>query len=207
MKRETLNILADAISDVGSWQWWYTTKDMFQLEFCDVQLYDAAKAEKKAHSSTIALCFYGNSFAVFLDNLEESDPGWPKRFYDDEMEFIEVDTYDLAFDDLTYAKEVYGSYRHRIPMKGSDSDSVFSCVKHIVAARCKDYGFVAGGDHLVVAGEKGEYTEEEIVNGAKRWWDYWRDYWRLRKGKDAYKKDYACEVSIPVGRDDPTGNS
>ena len=92
MNKESLNILSDAISDVGSWQWWYTAKDMFQLEFCDVQLYDSTKAEKEPHSSTIALRFYGNSFAVFLDNLEENDRNWPQRFYKDEIQAIEIDT-------------------------------------------------------------------------------------------------------------------
>ena len=34
--RETLNRLADAISDVGSWWCWHVGDDMLQLEFCDV---------------------------------------------------------------------------------------------------------------------------------------------------------------------------
>ena len=206
MNKETLNILADAISDIGSWQWWYTAKDMFQLEFCDVQLYDFNKAEKESHSSTIALRFYGNSFAIFMDNLEESDTNWPQRFYDDEILTIDIEPYDLVFDDIDYAKKVYDSYNHKIPMKGCEDDSIFSSTKHIIAAKCNDYGFVAGGDDLVVVGNKGKYTEEEIRDGAIRWWEYWRDYWHLRKSKDAYEKDFACEATIPADRDNPTGN-
>ena len=206
MNKESLNILSDAISDVGSWQWWYTAKDMFQLEFCDVQLYDATKAEKESHSSTIALRFYGNSFAVFLDNLEEDGRNWPQRFYKDEIQVIEIDTYDLVFDDIDYAKEVYENYRNRIPMKSFEDPIVFSSARHILAAKCGDYGFVAGGDDLSVVSKIGEYTEEEIINAAKHWWAYWRNYWHLRKTKDAYEKDYACEVTIPAERDNPTGN-
>ena len=46
--RETLNILADAISDVGSWWCWHVGDDMLQLEFCDVQLYDETKGASVA---------------------------------------------------------------------------------------------------------------------------------------------------------------
>ena len=43
MKKDTLNILADAISDVGSWYWWQINDDMVDMQFCDVQLYDESK--------------------------------------------------------------------------------------------------------------------------------------------------------------------
>ena len=39
METKTLEILSKAISEIGSWQWWDSTKDLFQLEFCDVLLY------------------------------------------------------------------------------------------------------------------------------------------------------------------------
>ena len=74
MNKEVLNILADAISDVGSWQWWYIEDDMIQLEFCDVQLYDESKSEKKTHTTDVlAVRFYGHTFALFLDDLDEAD--------------------------------------------------------------------------------------------------------------------------------------
>ena len=71
MEKKTLDILSDAISDVGSWQWWHSVQDLFQLEFCDVMLYDETTPEKAPHSSMIALRFIDHSFAVFLDNLDE----------------------------------------------------------------------------------------------------------------------------------------
>ena len=48
MNTNTLKLLADAISDIGSWQWWYTKDDMFQLEFSDVLLYDETTQEKES---------------------------------------------------------------------------------------------------------------------------------------------------------------
>ena len=56
MNINKLNILADAISDVGSWWCWYADDDMLQLEFCDVQLYDETKAEKKTHTTDVLNC-------------------------------------------------------------------------------------------------------------------------------------------------------
>ena len=207
MEKNTLNILSDAISEVGSWQWWCTAEDMFQLEFCDVMLYDETTAEKGPHSSVIALRFYGNSFAVVLDNLEEeSGKSWYQRFQDDEILTLQIEPFEFRFDDADYANTLFKSYRNRIPVKNAADPNLFSSVNHILAAKCENHGFIAGGDDLVVVGKKGTYTEEEIVNAAKKWWAYWRDYWRLRKTKDAYEKDWACEVTIPADVNYPKGN-
>ena len=207
MEKKTLSILADAISEVGSWQWWYTAKDMFQLEFCDVMLYDQTKTKKQPHSNTIALRFYGNAFALFLDNLEEDkDRKWYDRFYDDEIKLLPIETFEFSFNDPEYTDSVLHSYKTRTTIKSSGNGDDFSAVKYILAAKCKDYGFVVGGDDLVVADKNGEITEKEIEIAVKKWWAYWRDYWKLRKTKDAYEKDRACEATIPADVNDPVGN-
>ena len=207
MDTETLNILADAISEVGVWQWWQAGEDGVQLEFGGVTLYDETKAEKAPHSGTIALRFRGNAFAVFLDDLEEDgEKKWYERFRDDEIAYFPVETFDFGFDDIGYAKTVLGGYRNRTPILGVPGADAFGSAKHLLAAKCGDVGFAAGGDELAVIGRKGLYAPEEIVAGAKRWWAYWRDYWRLRKTKGAYEKDWACEATIPSDRDHPTGN-
>ena len=207
MEKKTLDILSDAISDVGSWQWWHTVQDLFQLEFCDVMLYDETTSEKAPHSSMIALRFIDHSFAVFLDNLEEEQgKKWYDRFHDDEILTFPLDAYEFSFDDIGYAEEVLNSYKNIIPMKNYTGPETLASAKHILAAKCGDVGFIAGGDLIRVVGKKGEYAEEEIEPAVRRWWEYWRDYWRLRRTKDAYEKDWACEVTIPVDRDHPTGN-
>lgn len=38
MNIDTLNILADAISDVGAWNWWYIDDKLVQMEFRDIML-------------------------------------------------------------------------------------------------------------------------------------------------------------------------
>ena len=90
-------------------------------------------------------------------------------------------------------------------MKQFGDTIAFSSVKHILAARCGHYGFIVGGDDLVVVGNHGKYTEQDIENAAKQWWAYWRVYWRKRTTKDAYEKDWACEVTIPADVTNPIG--
>ena len=100
MEKKTLDILADAISDVGSLQWWYADDNMVQVEFRDIQLYDESKPEKDTHTiEAIAIRFIGNVFAVFLDNLsEEEGKPWYERLYDDEIPPFECNGYELKFD-------------------------------------------------------------------------------------------------------------
>ena len=202
--RDALNILADAISDVGSWWCWHVGDDMLQLEFCDVLLYDETKAEKETHTTDVlAVRFYGNVFAVFLDDL--NDENWHERFRDDDSILYPVDGYDMAFDDVKEAESLLSDYRNRIPVKGFKGTETLAAAKHILCARCDEVGFIVGGDEIEIVGEKGKYTEEEIEPLSRKWWDYWENYWRLRGTRDALPKDYACEVTIPVNTQDPQG--
>ncbi len=185
--RDTLNILADAISDVGSWWCWHVGDDMLQLEFCDVQ----------------PVRFCGHVFAVFLDNLNDKE--WHGRFRDDDSILYPVDTYDMAFDDHKKAESLLNDYRNRVPVKDFKGAETLVTAKHILCARCDEVGFIVGGDEIEIVGKKGKYTEEEIEPLSRKWWEYWKDYWRLRGTRDASPKDFACEVTIPVNKEDPQG--
>ncbi len=204
-RRDALNILADAISDVGSWWCWYVGDDMLQLEFSDVQLYDETKAEGETHTTDVlAVRFYSNVFAVFLDNLNDEE--WHSRFRDDDSILYPVDTYDMTFDDKNAAESLLDDYNNQIPVKDFKGAETLATTKHILCARCEDVGFIVGGDEIEIVGTKGKYAEEEIEPLSRKWWEYWKDYWRLRRTRDALPKDYACEVTIPVNKEEPLGN-
>ena len=96
-------------------------------------------------------------------------------------------------------------YRNRVPIKDFKGAETLGTVKHILCARCDEVGFIVGGDEMEIAGKKGKYTEEEIEPLSRKWWEYWKDYWRLRGTRDASPKDFACEVTIPVNKEDPQG--
>ena len=203
--KDALNILADAISDVGSWWCWYAGNDMLQLEFCDVQLYDETKTEKEPHTTDVlAVRFYGHVFAVFLDNL--NDENWHERFRDDDSILYPVETYDMAFDDHKKAESLLNDYRNKVSVNGFKGAQIPPAAKHVFCARCDNVGFVVGGDEIEITGKKGKYTENEIEPLSRKWWEYWKDYWRLRGTRNALVKDYACEVTIPVNKKDPQGN-
>ena len=203
MNGKTLNILADAISEVGSWHRWLIKDDMVQVQFCDILLYDEAK--KETHTTDVlAVRFCGHTFAVFLDNL--NDENWHEQFRDDDSILYPVDTYDMAFDDHKIAESLLNDYRNKVPVKDFKGAETLAASKHILCARCGEVGFIVGGDEIEIAGKKGKYTEEEIEPLSRKWWEYWKDYWRLRGTRDALLKDYACEVTIPVDKKDPQGN-
>ena len=200
MNKNTLNILADAISDVGAWEWWFTQDDMFQVEFCDVQLYDESKPEKETHTTDVlAVRFWNHAFAVFLDNLD--DDKWYERLRDDNSVYYPVETYLLSFDDAKEAELFLNDYKNKISVKDFINIETLNTAKHLICAKCENVGFIVGGDEIEVVGKKGKYTEEEIETAARKWWEYWKDYWKLRGTKEAYPKDYACETTIPANKD------
>ena len=135
MNQNALNILADAISDVGSWQWWHMENDMLQLEFRDVLLYDESKSEQNTHTmDVIAVRFYGNVFIVFLDDLDEAEEKpWYKRLYDDEIPTFECD-----------------GYENRTSITTFDGMDTLTYAKHLIAAKCGDAGVIAGGGQIKV---------------------------------------------------------
>ena len=200
MNKGTLNILADAISEVGSWWCWDAEGDAVQVELLDVLLYDESKQGREAHTTDVlAVRFRGHAFAVFLDDLDEG--GWHERFRDDDSILYPIDTYELAFDDAEDAGTLLGDYRNRVPVKDFDGPGTLFAAKHLLYARCGEVGFIVGGDEMEVVGQKGEYTAEEIEAAAEKWWAYWKVYWELRGTKEALPEDYACEITIPVRGD------
>ena len=197
MNINTLNILADAISEVGSWHWWTIKDDMVQIQFCDILLYDESKSEKEPHTTDVlAIRFYGHAFAVFLDNLNE--PNWYEHLQQDDSVIYPVDTYELAFDDVNEAGLLLNEYKHRTPVKDYSGPETLLAARHLLYARCGDVGLIAGGDEIKAVGNKGLYTEEEIRAASGKWWEYWKSYWKLRGTAEAYPEDYACEITIPV---------
>ena len=200
MDRETLSMLADAISDVGSWWCWQAEGDAGLLEFCDVQLDDASNSEHEPRSTDVlAVRFRGHAFAVLVDNLDEE--GWQERFRDDDALLYPIDWGALAFDDTEATASLMADYRNRLALGGFDGLDTLSSAQHLLCGRCGDVGFVAGGDVVDVIGGKGKYTAEEIEASAAKWGTYWKAYWQLRGTADAYPEDYVCEVTIPISGD------
>lgn len=199
MTDETKSILSTAISDVGYWQWWDQVENDFMVEFGGVLLYDDAKQDKQLRSSTVAIGFFENAFLIFLDNNDESTT-WFNDLHNDAIDPFTLDPDGFIFDDKDYAIDILSKYKRRHgPFSNRDEAiDVISKAKNILAATCGDFGFISGGDLVKAIGNKGDYTDEDISRLSKKWWEYWEDYWKKRETEDAYEKDYACEVTIPL---------
>ncbi len=197
--KETKEILSTAVSDVGYWQWWDEAEGDFMVEFGGVLLYDETKKGKQPRSSTIAISFWGNSFLVFLDNNEVS-ADWIDNLHNDLIDPFTLDPDGFIFDDKEYALDIMMRFKKRHgPFSSKDeAKETIMKSKSILAATCGDYGFIIGGDVCKVYGPSGDISEDDIKRLSKKWWDYWKDYYDKRDTEEAYEKDYACEVTIPL---------
>lgn len=197
MEKSVKDVLATAISDIGYWRWWDTARDIVQLEFGGVELFDISKTENAARSSVIALRFTGNSFIAFFD-CEEENSFWYDKLHEDEIGPFTLDYDGFSFDDSNYALEVLKNNKIRKIVNGNVIQDLILSAKHLLTATCESIGFVVGGDKMDVIGSNAKYEESDITELYDKWWEYWRDYWSKRDTPEAYEKDYACEVTIPI---------
>ena len=201
MTEETKSILSNAISDVGYWQWWDQVDNDFMVEFGGVLLYDESKKDKMLRSSTVAIGFLNNAFIIFLDNNNESTT-WYDDLHNDAIDPFTLDPDGFIFDNKDYSIDILSKYKKRHGPFNSRDEAINTILKsqHLLAATCGDFGFIAGGDMVKAIGSKGDYTDDDISRLSKKWWEYWKDYWKKRETVDAYEKDYACEVTIPLNK-------
>ena len=142
------------------------------------------------------LNFKGNSFALFLDNLDDNKD-WYTRLQLDDIEPFSLDCYEFRFNDAQYVNEIINSYKNKTTIKDIIDETIVTA-KYILAGKCGELAFIVGGNILEVLNHQGKMNKEDILKANQDWWKYWEDYWKLRKTKDAYDKDFACEVTIPV---------
>ena len=80
-----------------------------------------------------------------MDDLgEDGEKQWYERLRDDEIGYCPVETFDLCFDVIGFAKTALDNYRNRTTNMGSQAAELSGRGKHILAAKCEDVGFFAG---------------------------------------------------------------
>ena len=193
MKKDTFDILSDAISDVGYWRWWIAEDDRIQLEFGGVQLLNNDTLDKDSTSAIIALRFSENVLLKFYDNEEENE--WYIKLQEDKIEPFPVDYDFFEFNNLDSINGIEEEYKNQIVIKESNR---ISELKNILAFKAGNVAVIAGGDNFCVVDANGEMDEETIGERSRLWGIFWRDYWKKRDTDESYNKDYACEVTIPV---------
>ena len=193
MEKETLDIIAKAISDVGYLRWWIIGNDFCQIEFGGVQLLNNDSINKDSKSAIVALQYTSNSFLIFYDKIEETD--WYIKLQNNKIEPFTLDCDYFIFNNYNSINEIENEYGNKQIVKRINN---MEHIKNMLVFKAGNVAVVIGGDDLKVVDENGIIEEEKIIEKNKLWWLYWKDYWKKRKSRKAYIKDYACEVTIPI---------
>lgn len=197
-----LDVLADAISDVGVWTWWQSdAPEYVQVEFNGTQLWNPPVAEGKAPSGKIAIGFSNVESIGFLTfGTDEIETNWPQLLHQDEIDYFNLNHDWFTFTDAAMIAEIIKEAAAVQTLHGApphEINWVASTVK--LGFRAGPVGFVVAAEHMKLLSFEGEFGLNEVEEKCEKWWEYWNEYWRLKKTPLALPKDYACEVTIPAG--------
>jgi hypothetical protein len=185
----SLEALAEAIRDVGYWKWWTAElPDVFQLEFGGTQLYSPPPAGEP-NRGMIALRFPSPVSVRWL-SWPGAPADWQAQLHADKLQLPHVSHEHFSFGygaDLLADSDV--ELLHGDPTAPSAVQLAF---------RAGNIGCIVTGPELRLVDHGGVFALDEIPKRYAAWWDYWKEYWRRRETPDAWPKDYACEVTIPL---------
>ena len=198
---QILDILKDAICDVGYWSWWVTElPTIIQIEFRGTQLYFPPVDNSKPPNSQIAIQFRNPKSISFLTK-QEIQQNWFDDLHNDKMEPPTCSWEYFTFSDDKLMTEIINEAKNITTIHGySPKDKMFLTENYKLTFWAGEYGFaVASEDIKIVHAEKVEL--EQIPKLNSEWWIYWKKYWALKDTENALPKDYACEVTIPIKND------
>lgn len=202
---QILDILSNAICDVGYWSWW--TSDLpsvFQIEFGGTQLYFPSADNSQPPSSQIAIQFINPKSISFLtkNGGEDVEQNWFEDLHNDKMQAPTCSYDHFTFTDNSLMTEIISETKTIKTIYGySPTDNLFHCEKYKLAFWAGKYGFAVSSDEIKLLTKEGYLELDQISNVHSKWWSYWRKYWDLKNTKNALHRDYACEVTIPLKND------
>ncbi|MDQ5823165.1 MAG: hypothetical protein M3441_03015 [Chloroflexota bacterium] len=199
-----LDILTQAISDMGYWRWWtHSLPQSIQLEFGWVQLWNPPLEEGKPPSNIIALRFIEPVSASFLTHREaEKDLpiDWPELLRNDQLEPFSITYESFGFNNPQLLTEILSEAKKVEGLYGAAADaSQLSEAKLTLAFWAGSVGMIIAAQGLMVLSHQGEIQPDQVERKHQQWWEYWQEYWRLRDTKNPLPRDNACEVTIPAG--------
>lgn len=202
---QILEILSEAICDVGYWSWWVTNlPTVIQIEFGGTQLYFPTSDNSQPPNSQIAIQFRNPKSISFLtrEELTSDDENWFDDLYNDKMEAPTCSHGEFTFTDQSIMTEIINEAKTIKTIHGySPKDNLFQSEKYKLIFWAGDYGFAVSSDEIRILTKDGDIQLDQIPSIHSQWWTYWRKYWDLINTKNALPKDYACEVTIPLKND------
>ncbi|MEK4978156.1 hypothetical protein [Bacillus sp. FSL K6-6540] len=200
-----LEILEEAISDVGYWSWWAEKlPEAFQIEFGGTHVWSPPSSSDSPPSGQIALRF-GNPISVcFLKSVNSKLPdNWAELFRDDQLESFSINYGEFKFNDLNFIKELQNSNFILEKKYGQQPYQLFDggVPNYSLAFIAGEVGFIILAEELRIINRTGDINVDDIEELVSNWWAYWKEYWRLKGTDNELPKDYACEVTIPLKAD------
>jgi hypothetical protein len=202
-----LEVLEDAIADVGYWRWWWWLPDrvppVFGVEFGGTQLWSPPASDGEPPSGVIVLAFVAPTLVAFLTDppmpgQAEPVPGdWPAALREDRIGPFNISERLLTlrsardFDELVAGMALQACLIGTFPPPTPQPGSAF------LALRAQPVGLAICAAEMRVANRAGLMSPEQIVEAHERWWSYWSNYWRSKHSANPMPRDYTCEVTIP----------
>jgi hypothetical protein len=113
---------------------------------------------------------------------------------DDLIDPFHVQYDEIEFNNLELVNSIKSEYKSCILLKKAEN----SAGNIVFAFKAHDVAVIISGKILKVLSHSGEIDDDKIELLSNKWWEYWKNYWKFRETKDQYKKDYVCEVTIPL---------
>lgn len=196
---EQLEILANAISDVGYWSWWTgQLPDIFQIEFGGTQLYFPPVSSDNPPQTQIAIQFRKPTAINFISKNETNVFEWVELLHEDKIEPPTCSYGEFSFGDSELTRTLLQQVKHCKTHFGSQPTVEMLQAPFSLVYWCGDIGLAIAGNELKLLNHLGDIAVAEIADINRQWWDYWKTYWDKRESDQALPKDYACEVTIPL---------
>ncbi|WP_162127683.1 hypothetical protein [Flavobacterium phycosphaerae] len=202
-EKEILQMLGDAICDVGYWSWWTSDlPNIVQIEFGGTQLYFPPKDNSEPPNSQIAIQFINPKSISFLSLSkvgENNSEKWFNLLHEDKME-SQVCSYDsFTFVDESEMKRIISHAKITDTILGyPPTEESFFKENFKLTFWAGEFGFAVSSENIKLLTQDGEIKMEEIPSINSNWWKYWREYWDLKKTEKPLPKNYVCEVTIPM---------
>lgn len=201
---QILDILSDAIADVGYWNWWTTElPELIQLEFGGTQLYVPRAEPLEPPYPLFAVQFRQPKSISFLTRrkLTDNTGNWFDNLHNDKMEPPNCNHGEFTFTKPGLMTEMIQEAASIHTIHGySPKDPLFRSEKCKLVFWAGDYGCAVAAEELQLRAGHGEaeVALDKIPSLHAEWWQYWRKYWDLKKTINALPEDYVCEVTIPL---------
>jgi hypothetical protein len=202
-EKEILEMLGDAICDVGYWSWWTSNlPTIVQVEFGGTQLYFPPKEDSIPPGSQIAIQFINPKSISFLsinENLIDGSEKWFELLHQDKIKSKGCSYDSFTFTDESLMKRIINDAKFVDTIHGyPPNDEAFFKENYKLTFWAGEFGFAVSSENIKLLTQDGEIKLEDIPNINSKWWTYWREYWDLKKANKPLLENYACEVTIPM---------